>query len=404
MSGDELGKMKRNIKLYFWFQLFHEPLFWGPILISYLQEVGKMTLGEIFIMEGVVMVVVAITEVLTGSLADTIGRKKTMLIGSFLLVLDAIGFSLASQPLHVWIANIIWAIGFSFCSGADKALFYDSLKKISECNGGSLEKEAKKREGRSVGQRYLLLAFTSLAAGNLYEIHERLPLLLSIPCVIFSFSLIFFMTEPERRSEFSLKKQFEVMKSGFVTVFTKKHLAWLVLFGLFLGTISKAWFFTYNPYFDLVQISKADFGYIFFALNIIAWFFTQFSYKIEELIGEKGCVILMMSCLGFPILLMGIFVKPSMTLLVLVQNVTRGIMGPFFFCFLNQRVKSHNRATVISVKSSIIGWGHFFVSVGFGLIIKEFSLPESLKLLGVTTLFLGVIFYVWYLRLISEEG
>ena len=62
-------RLKRNVRLYVWYETLRQPLFWGPVLITYLMHVGKMTLVEIYFMESVVLLLGAVIEIPTGALA-----------------------------------------------------------------------------------------------------------------------------------------------------------------------------------------------------------------------------------------------------------------------------------------------------------------------------------------------
>ena len=140
----ETRLLERNIKLYQAFQAFVEPIFWGPILILFLNKAAKMTLPEIFFMESIVVAAQIFLQLPTGTIADLIGRKKTMFIGSLFFVADNLFFASANCPWLAWTGNILWVIGFSLVSGADSALLFDSLRILGR------ENEYKKIQGKSL--------------------------------------------------------------------------------------------------------------------------------------------------------------------------------------------------------------------------------------------------------------
>lgn len=354
-------------------------------------------------MEAAALILITLLEVPSGALADLIGRKKLVMLGAFLYVMEAIGFALISQPWQVWATNFIWAIGFACCSGTDQAIFYDSLKELNQLQGGDISLESKKQEGLVMSLRFLLLALSSLMTGWLASINLRLPAGVSILGIVIAFGATFFLVEPVSKESFSFKAQLRMIKSGFQTVLGRPQVLWIVFLGVFLGTVSKLWFFAYNPYFELVDLPIEYFGLIFFVLQLIAWFFSWKGYQIERRLGEAGSIILMMTCLAVPIFLMGSLVGILSVGLVLVQNVTRGMLEPFSFAFFNQRVDSENRATVGSVKSFFSGIGQFLGLAGFGLLLEAFSLPASLQILGLTTGVLGTGIYLWYRKIIRNQ-
>jgi len=395
-------KLKRNVDLFIWYSTLREPLFWGPVLITYLVHVGGMTVPEIFFMESAVLALGAILEIPTGALADLIGRKKTIVLGCTLLAADSLLFCFVSKPLHAWIANICWMVGFALCSGADSALLYDSLAEANE--NGSLEREAKTKMGLAQSRRFLLFAFCTLPAGWLYGLHPRLPALLSVPSIAATLVIATFFTEPQAVQKYSMAQQWQIIRSGFATVFGKKHLLWIVALATLLNVVSKLWFFTYNPYFELVELPLYCYGYIFFALNIIAWFFSRFAYRIERFFGEARSIALMLGCVSIPIIAMGAFSHPAMSWLTLLQNVTRGLMMPFFFYFINQYVKSGNRATVGSIRAFCAEIGQFIGLLLFGTVLGSHSLELSLVLLGLFVLVAGSAMMAGYFRIFKKPS
>lgn len=377
--------VSRNIRLYYWYQAFSEPIFWGPILITYIIHVGQMPLADIYLMESVVVLSTIFLEVPSGALADLIGRKKTVVLGGIFALTDVIWFSCSNSPLDIWIANIFWVIGFSLKSGADSALLYDSLKILGR------EKEYKQIEGRAISARLLFFALGSLVVGFLAEINLRLPLLLSSFGIAASLHASFLFKEPSAVKSYSAKEQLNLMKISILFVANHKELKWLVGFSALISLTSKIWFFTYNPYFELVNLDLKYYGIIFFFLNVTAWFSSRYAYKVENHLPEQLVIISMIALLALPIILMGTFVILPAIGLVLLQNLVRGFSLPFFRDFLNSRIKSENRATVISIQSAVNGFFQFIFLGIFGLLLSIWILPVCLQILGLFVLLAGIL-------------
>ncbi len=387
----------RNIKLFYWFQALKEPLFWGPILILYIQRVGQMELSQIYFMESVVVLLSIFLEIPSGALADLIGRKKTITIGVLLFSIDISFFAIASAPWMIWTANIIWLLGYVLVSGADTAFLYDSLKEIGQ------ENSYKKIMGTANANRLLLIAISSLLVGFLAEIHLRLPLLLSIPGSLLAWIITLFFKEPRVTEKYNRQKQMNLMRLSIIFVANHKKVKWIIGFTVLIGAVSKIWFFTYNPYFELVNLDLKYYGLMFFALNIVAAVFSRYADQIEKKMGIKLSIILMLALIAGPILLMGTLVATESILLILFQNVVRGYMDPFLGHFLHRYIDSKNRATVISIKSAVSGLTHFLALSLFGWLLNIYSLPTCLQILGLTTLTIGVLLICTYQRIFKTK-
>lgn len=386
---------KRNIWLYQLYVLFNEPLFWGPILIISLQKLAYMPLPDIYYMESAVLCICVVLDIPSGALADLIGRKRSILIGRVFLFGSAYFFTTMETPLEAWVGNILWSIGFSMQSGADTALLYDTLKEHGR------HTEFKRIEGRSIGSRLILMACCALATGVLADIDLRLPLWIGLPFMLIPFGAALFFKEPVRTEQYSAQKQFAVLKQGVLFAVRSVEVRWMVGFAALLATTSKVWFFTYNPYFEIVGLPVAKYGIIFFCLNVVAWLSSHYAYRAEQYLGERTCVIGMILCIGIPILIMGCFPLQIFAYLVVVQNIVRGFMSPFVSDYLNRHITSDIRATVLSVRSSVSNLLAIFALASFGSLTGVFGLLSSLILLGITAIGLGALSYATYARKIA---
>jgi MFS family permease len=373
----------RNVQLYKWYKSFGEPLMWGPILISCLMNLGHMKLSEIYFMESIVLVGTIFLQIPMGAIADIYGRKITVLIGSVFLSASIILFSRICSPLSSWIANIVWMIGFSMCSGADSAFLYDSLKSLGR------EKDYKKIEGSAIGNRLLITAICSIFVGYLAEYYIRLPIILSIPGVVFSTVIVFFFKERSRNRKYTHREQIDVMKVSILFVSNHKKVKWIIFFVTLIGVTSKVWFFTYNPYFEFVGLDLKYYGIIFFVLYIVAWFFSKKASYISEKVSDQNIMILLILLIAIPILVMGSIPSVFCVGMVLFQNIARGFMVPFFGEFMNRHLDRENRATVLSIQSAVSGFAQVIALHSFGILLKTYNLLFCLQILGIIVLVLG---------------
>jgi MFS family permease len=408
----EREKALRNVELYKWYRLLKEPLMWGPILISTLIHLGHMSLESIYFMEAVVLFGYIFLEAPSGALADLIGRKKMVVAGALFELMSICWFASIETPLDVWVANILWMIGSSFSSGANTSLIYDSLVELGE------EYRFEQVEVQAVSYLLLGSALSSLFTGALAEVDLRLPILLSIPGVIVSVYITFCFTETGAFEEKVARKKFtfyellcvlnavtkgihNLMKVSVLFVVNNKEVKWLVFCVTLVSVSAKVWFFTYNPYFELVNIDMRYYGVVFFFLNMITWYFCKHAYRIKSALGEKRVVILVLLGIGIPIIVMGSYISIFSVSFVLLQNVVRGMSSPFFTAFLHAHLTSEKRATVDSIKSTVSGIAQFVALSAFGFALTTFGLPMSLQILGGITTVLGVIGIYFYKKICS---
>lgn len=385
----------RNLLLYRIYTLFNEPLFWGPILITSLQKLAHMPLSDIYYMESVVLCICVVIDIPSGALADLIGRKRSLIIARVFYFVGACFFTIMTTPLEAWIGNVLVMIGVTMQSGADTALLYDTLLE----NGR--QHEYTRVEGKSVGARFALAAVCSIATGLLAEIDLRLPLWLALPFILIPLVVSLFFKEPVQTKHYSAQEQLRVLKEGLSFAFRSVEVRWMLGLAALLTTASKVWFFTYNPYFELVEVPLTHYGFIFFCLNVVAWLSSHYAHQIEKRLGERVCVTGMILCISVPVLIMGYFPVMLIAYLVVIQNVTRGFMRPFIGNYMNRHIESTIRATILSTQSSIANLAAIVGLAMFGFLIDQSGLLPSLITLGFVVMGFGAFSYAMYAKKIA---
>jgi hypothetical protein len=185
-------------------------------------------------------------------------------------------------------------------------------------------------------------------------------------------------------------------------VVSKKHILWIISFAVLIGVTSKLWFFTYNPYFDLVGLDLHYYGYVFFALNVTAGISSHFANTIsKKLEGGRG-VIISIGAVTFPMIIMGLVISKWSVSLVLFQNMIRGYLGPFIGNMMHKRIESGNRATVLSVKSAMYQGVEVLCMAMFSLVIAYSSLGMAIVSVGVVSTLFGIVLTFYYLKLFHK--
>lgn len=117
---------RKNIRLLSIFNFLIGFSLFAPLAIIYFSKVsGSFTLGtSIF---GIIMLSGAIFEVPTGILSDKIGRKYTIVLGSWSRVLAFIFYAIGLSYWWLLVGAIFEGMSRSFYSGNNDALLYDTL-------------------------------------------------------------------------------------------------------------------------------------------------------------------------------------------------------------------------------------------------------------------------------------
>ncbi len=117
---------RKNIRLLSIFNFLIGFTFFAPLAIIYFAKVsGSYTLGtSIF---GIIMLSAEIFEIPTGIVSDKVGRRHTIILGSWARVAAFIFYAIGQSYLFLVVGAILEGLSRSFYSGNNDALLYDTL-------------------------------------------------------------------------------------------------------------------------------------------------------------------------------------------------------------------------------------------------------------------------------------
>jgi MFS family permease len=335
----------KNVKTYYLYSTFAELLILGPILVLFLVAKG-LSFTEIMVLQSISAIAVVLFEVPTGAVADKIGRKESLLLGSLLWAVS-LGIYVVGNSFPMFIfAEVIFSLGATFKSGADNALIYDSLKVMGR------EKEFQSIEGKARSYALYAQAIGSIIAGFVYEVNVNLPFLISVLFMVVTIIISLRFKEPPiegKVGKYGINYIDQIKESGKFILSHEKIKA-IIIFTMMFFIFYRTAFFYYQPYMEAVNIPVRYFGIIFFIFNITAAFASKRSHWIMEKTKPKTLtfmallMIISFVLLGFVKMWVGVFA-------ILFQQIARGIYRPVTTKYLNKHIPSDKRATVLSFQS-----------------------------------------------------
>ena len=352
--------MEKNLSKFYWYRLTKFGLFHIAILVIFYQQRG-LSFSQIMILQSVYYFAKVLSEIPTGAWADRVGRKKSLIIGSFFHSSAYLLIFLSHSFILFNLGEIIAGIAMSFASGADSALAYDSLK----CLGR--ENEYRKIEGNATGMRYLAFAIFAPIGSLLATVNLALPYLFSSIVVFLSGLIALTMVEPPRESDsvqsskFSefrsvgkvQRKTFHEIKNSLQLMFADKRILWFVLFFSLVFLATRLGFWTYQPYMKMVGLPLSLFGVVFAFLYVVTALFSKYADRLEKKIKEKFTLFLMLALVVVSLILMSRLVYLWRLSFILFQQITFGIHEPILKNHLNRLTPSGVRATMLSVQNMV---------------------------------------------------
>ena len=165
----------------------------AALWVIYLQEQRGLSLSQAALIDVTFFVAAAFGEVPTGIVADTFGRKTSLAIGTALMGTSSLAWVFAPTLPLIMVAYICLGIGFTFLSGAEDALFYESAQLAGR--GGDYTRLV----GRVGATMTGALALGSVASGLFASIALPLPFLIAASGYLIIFGIICRNTQKNTR-------------------------------------------------------------------------------------------------------------------------------------------------------------------------------------------------------------
>ena len=134
MSSIKPNNLQKNIiKIALSDFFYNFGLIWA-IYILYFRFLSY-SFQDIGLFEAITSITIILTELATGSLADIIGRRNTVILGNLSMLIFALVLGLGSGgTLILLIVGFFSGLDFSFRSGARTALLYDTMVDLNRAD------------------------------------------------------------------------------------------------------------------------------------------------------------------------------------------------------------------------------------------------------------------------------
>ena len=377
--------------------------------IYYVTELGLSPL-QLVVVGTVLEITVLIFEGITGVVADTYSRRLSVIIGMFILgsafVLEGsivwIMHPASLLPAFAWLlmSQMLYGIGWTFVSGTDTAWIVDEL---DEEQAGRIFMRSKSFGLAASLLGVIMRVVLSLLSSNLPFLAGG-AIYLALGLVLIRFMQETGFSRREREPHTSPLREMGHTWAGGLSVLRQQPLL-LMLAGVtfFSGAASEG-------YDRLWQIHLMnEIGFPGAAVSMAVWFGlinaaatllsilavraaeTRFDMNQERQISaalfmltcvRMGCIVVLALALNFAIALTA----------VLVLGVAVSVSDPIYTTWLNTKLPSKNRATLLSMVSQSDALGQTAGGPVAGYIGSRFSVRASLlaagfMLLPVITLF-----------------
>lgn len=385
----------RNVRLFMAFRVFFNARFYYPIFTVLFLDFG-LSLSQFAILNAIWAAVIVLSEVPSGALADTFGRRNLLVFAGLMMVVEICLLLFVPRGnldllFGFFVANrVLSGLAEAAASGADEALAYDSLALEGDANdwGRVLERLIQMQSigfalamalGGAVYDIPLMQALVSFFGFDLTVTRAmtlRIPLAMTLVMAVLTLATTLMMKEvaapgpkrevPEVKSTGdAFRLTFEtwrwIAKTPFVLV--------LMLFGLLFDSVIRMLLTMNSQYYRLIGLPEALFGIIWAGLAMLGFIVSRYARHLAERhtpLYNLGLV----SMLVFGSLVGMSFFWPIYGLIpALILFASMYFVSFFLSHYLNHAASSEHRATVLSFKGLFFNLGYGVVGILYSLLL-----------------------------------
>jgi MFS family permease len=413
---------RRVVLQYYLYRAAANPGFFYPIYILFMVDVNNLSYTAVGLIGTAQAVVVLTGEVPSGYVGDRIGRRNSLVVanllslvstGSFLVVTDLPGFLFTFATL---------SLGMTFISGSGQAWLYDTLAERLDTD------EFTRVQGRGSAASKWSMAVTMIAGGLLYVVDPLYPFVAGL--ALQSVSLLLVLTLPKNRqyrddadadadgddSTHSDADDADGDDREVLTVFDTLPLirdqlsrpplrSFVVFTALYGGLLMTADAYIQPVTLDAIRGNldaalasvglpeAATLGFLYSAFTVVSAVASDRAEDVESLLGTRTAL------LGIPALIAVLFLLPAVVPVLafpmfFVMKGGGAVFHPISGQYLNDRLESVGRATVLSTVSMFSALSRIPFAVGSGVVADVFDARTAVAALGGTFMLCAVVLQV----------
>ena len=328
-------------------------LAWIAVFFLYMSSV--LPLDQVIQLSAIYYLSVFVLEVPSGYFSDRFGRRVTLLLAAFSMIIANGCFIIGGSFAWFAVAQFFLAAGIAMQSGTDTAFHYDSLKVLGQ------EHEYQQREAKAEQWGLTMLAIAAFSGGALGLIDLRLAYGFSLLSAVAMAGLVWQFSEPghsHNTADEELYKGFFSILGASLARLRDPVLLWLFLVMIVLYALAHIVYEFYQPYISLLDISlfnATEYASLISGIvSSISMFGGALAARVSvgwhQKLGLVGlfivAAIIQLSIVGS----MALLLHASILILICTRNFPMSLVHAPVNAAIAPRISSAQRATYLSVQ------------------------------------------------------
>ena len=378
----------RNPRLYVLFTTFYNARAYYPVLAIFFTDLG-LSLEQFVLLNLIWAAAIVLLEVPSGALADTLGRKRLLVIAASLMVIEMGILLVAPKDGGVLLFSLCVLNRFlsgaseAAASGADEAIAYDSLP-VGQRESAWDDVLATAMRWRAVG---FLVAMTlgallydpswwnHLTPESLHldiDLAHRLPIVLVFLQALGCLLITLRMEEkdhPHGKALDRCRSAYGLTLRTAKKALTTRSIALVLIGGLIIDSVIRNFATINSEYYRLIGMPAWVFGLIGSLVAIVSWFVPGIAKRVNQ----RFQTLPTLGIAGLATIIGLLALAPAWPWFGLLPAILlMSILGFVSFTigrFLHAHADSTERATLLSVKGLVFNLGYGSYSLVFSLLL-----------------------------------
>ncbi len=385
--------MSANPRLLLAFAAAQFVLFPIPIVTLFWTDQIGMSLTDVMLLQAIFSLAVVLFEFPSGYFADRVGYRRSLLVGTILLMAGWCVYIGGASFATVALAEVVLGAGSAFMSGADRALLWASLDSESRAH------EYPRWEGRMRATAQTSEAVSAAAGGWLYAFTPRLPFWLQIPFAALAFTVAVFLREAPRLPLVDRRSHGQQALSVLrLTLWQHRRLRSAMALGVALGLSSFVMVWLIQPIMQARGTPPGWFGPLWAGAH--AWLagVSLASARVTTALGVRatllGCCLLVL--VGY----VGLAWTASAwgVVFYLCFMTLRGLQAPVLVSVIQEEAPSQDRASVLSVAALLFRLSFVLAGPPIGILVDTAGMETTLIVLAAVFTSISLIALLGFSR------
>jgi len=321
----------------------------GAMWVIFLTQQRGLSLAQASLVDVMFFVAAAFGEVPTGIVADRFGRKISLIAGSALLSVGILGWTFAPTLPFIMLSYFGMGVGFTFLSGAEDALFYESVQLAGRAD------DYTRLVGRAGAVMLGALAMGSAASGLLASINLVAPMLVCGLSLLVMLGIVLTLKEPQTKvqSNGTARRSFDsILRQSLTLMRARPALLYPMIY---LALVPIASFITetlfLQPQAQLLGVSLTGIGLLVMAAQLTDMLGSNWSDRLRARFGEGRLITIAPAIILASLIVLAVFQKLPVLIFIAVIGFFTSVIRPILLNQIQNEVSDEVRATIISMNS-----------------------------------------------------